>query len=252
MLALDPLNAEFENRSAEEIIMWAYTTFAPDIVMSCSFQMQSLPLLHLVACAAPQLPILFLDTGYHFSETLAFRDRLVREWKLNLQIVRSDISPVEFTRLYGPELYRRDPDLCCYINKVRPMEEALHGRRAWISGIRRDQSRERANTRVLERTPDGVLRVQPMVRWTRADIAQYIQVHRLPEHPLHARGYKSIGCAPCTQPVQEGEDERAGRWAGWSKNECGLHTDLRQDTPASAADAGIRVDHPGSDFGREK
>ncbi len=225
---LGRLNEEFELKSPHEIIAWAVETFWPDIAMSCSFQTQSLPLLHIVWQVAPQLPIIFLDTGYHFPETLAFRDRIVREWGLNLRVVRASLSRDEFARQYGDMLYRRDPDLCCYINKVEPMERVMERLRAWISGIRRDQSPARANTQVLERTPQGVIRVHPIATWTRQDIWRYLREHNLPEHPLLARGYLSIGCAPCTRPVFDGEDERAGRWAGQQKTECGLHTLLRE------------------------
>jgi len=227
------LNAELESKPPHDIITWAVKTFWPDIAMSSSFQTQSLPLLHIVSQVAPQLPILFLDTGYHFPETLAFRDQLVLEWKFNLQTVRAVMPRDEFVRQHGDDLYRKDPDLCCYINKVEPMERAMKGLRAWISGIRRDQSATRTDIQVLERTPDGVLRIHPLATWTRKDVWQYVHDHHLPEHPLLSQGYLSIGCAPCTRHVQEGEDERAGRWAGQEKTECGLHTLLRTgtDTP---------------------
>jgi len=228
MLDLQRLNREFEAKGAHDIVAWAVETFWPDIAMTCSFQTQSLPLLHIVCQVAPQLPVIFLDTGYHFPETLAFRDRIVQEWGVNLRVVRAAMSRDEFVRQYGDTLYQRDPDLCCYINKVEPMQRALAGLRAWISGIRRDQSPARANAQVLERTPEGVIRIHPIVTWTRHDIWRYIHEHNLPVHPLLAQGYLSIGCAPCTRPVHAGEHERAGRWDGREKTECGLHTLLRQ------------------------
>lgn len=225
---LHRLNEELEGRSPAEIIAWAVETFWPKIAMSSSFQTQSLPLLHMVARVAPQIPVIFLDTGYHFPETLAFRDRLVRDWGLNLRIVRADISRETFIRRYGDDLYRHNPDLCCYINKVEPMARVMEGLDAWISGIRRDQSPARAKTKVLELASGGVVRVHPMAAWTRQDVWKYVHAHNLPDHPLLAQGYLSIGCAPCTRPVQAGEDERAGRWAGREKVECGLHTLLRE------------------------
>jgi phosphoadenosine phosphosulfate reductase len=232
MIDLEELNEELESRSTEEIVAWSVETFAPEIGMSCSFQTQSLPLLHLVHRIAPQLLIIFLDTGYHFPETLAFRDRLVRDWGLNLRVVRAHSSPGAQSQPFGGDLYRVDPDLCCYLNKVQPMKESLRGMRAWMSGIRRDQSNDRSTARVLEETADGIVRVHPMLRWTRDDVARYIQAHQLPEHPLQVRGYRSIGCAPCTQPVEGTEDDRSGRWPGADKTECGLHTNLRQSTEA--------------------
>ncbi len=233
-LDLQRLNREFEHAPPHEIIAWAVETFWPDIAMSSSFQTQSLPLLHIVAQVAPQLPIIFLDTGYHFPETLAFRDHIVREWGLNLRVVRSNMPRAEFVRRYGADLYRRDPDLCCYINKVEPMRRATEGLRAWISGIRRDQSPARANIHILEQTPHGVVRVHPLANWTRRDVWRYIAQHNLPHHPLLERGYLSIGCAPCTQPVTNPEDERSGRWQGREKVECGLHTVLRTPAQTSA------------------
>ncbi len=145
------------------------------------------------------------------------------------------MSRHDFVRQYGDSLYRKDPDLCCYINKVEPMQRAMEGLRAWISGIHRDQSPARANTRILELTSQGVVRVHPMAAWTRRDVWQYIHDHNLPEHPLLAQGYLSIGCAPCTRPIHEGEDERAGRWDGQEKTECGLHTLLREEQGSGGA-----------------
>ncbi len=219
---------EMEDWSAEEIVAWAVREFGDGAGMSCSFQSQSLPLLHIVSRVAPGLPVIFLDTGFHFPETLEFRDRLVREWGLNLRVYRAAGGRDEFLRRHGPDLYRRDPDLCCFVNKVEPMQRAMAGLRAWISGIRRDQSPERETVKVVERTAQGVVRLHPMARWTGRDVWRYIHEHDLPDHPLTAAGYLSVGCAPCTRPVALGEGERAGRWSGMGKTECGLHTLLRQ------------------------
>lgn len=226
-LEVEHLSSEFEAKAPNEIIVWAAETFWPDIAVSSSFQTQSLPLLHMVSQVAPQLPILFLDTGFHFPETLAFRDKLVREWGLNLRVLKAGMPREEFLGQYGGNLYRRDPDLCCFINKVEPMQQAMKGLRAWMSGIRRDQSAARSPIQIVEGTPQGVIRVHPLGMWTQEDIQNYIREHSLPGHPLSSRGYASIGCAPCTRPVQAGENERAGRWVGQGKKECGLHTQLR-------------------------
>jgi phosphoadenosine phosphosulfate reductase len=227
---LGELNRSFEGAHPEEILAWAVETFGADIAASSSFQTQGVPLLHMISRVKPDLPILFLDTGYHFPETLAFRDQLVREWGLSLRVVRAVLSRDELVGQYGHDLYRRDPDLCCHVNKVEPMQRALAGLRAWISGIRRDQSPARANIQILEQTRQGVIRVHPMATWARQDIWRYIHQHNLPEHPLLAQGYLSVGCAPCTRPVHIGEDERAGRWVGQERTECGLHTLLREMT----------------------
>ena len=224
---LDELNQTFETAHPTEILQWAAETFWPDIAASSSFQTQGLPLLYMLYQVVPEMPVIFLDTGYHFPQTLAFRDRLVREWGLNLQVARATVTKEQLQQQYGSEPYRLNPDMCCYVNKVLPMKEAMRGLKAWISGIRRDQSPARAKTRILELTSDGVLRVHPMAAWTEHDIWRYINEQDLPEHPLLAEGYMSIGCAPCTRPVFDGEDSRSGRWAGQAKTECGLHTVLR-------------------------
>jgi phosphoadenosine phosphosulfate reductase len=225
---LDELNRSFEGAHPEEILAWAVETFGADIAASSSFQTQGVPLLHMISRVKPDLPILFLDTGYHFPETLAFRDQLVQAWGLSLRVVRAVLSRDEFVDQYGHDLYRRDPDLCCHVNKVEPMQRAVAGLRAWISGIRRDQSSARAEAQILELMSSGEMRVHPMATWRRQDVWRYIHQYNLPEHPLLAQGYLSIGCAPCTRPVYPGEDERGGRWVGQERTECGLHTLLRE------------------------
>jgi phosphoadenosine phosphosulfate reductase len=226
-LSLESLNKKFEAVSAHEIIAETVSDFWPHIAMSSSFQMQSLPLLHIVSQVAPKLPVIFLDTGYHFPETLVFRDQLARDWNLNLRIIRATQSQEALRSTHGQNLHSHNPDLCCYINKVEPMQRAMAGLQAWISGIRRDQSPTRANIQILEKTAQGIIRIHPMATWSRQDIWQYIYDHNLPEHPLLSQGYLSIGCAPCTRPLFAGEEERDGRWAGQDKLECGLHTLLR-------------------------
>ncbi len=224
---IDRLNEAFENRQPPDILEWAFHTFGDDeIAMSCSFQTQSMALLHMATRLKPNLRILFLDTGYHFWETLEFRERMQREWNLNVIDLYRDSRWDVFVRQRVRTLPLEDPDLCCYIHKVQPMQKAVAGLRAWISGIRRDQTPQRAHARILEPQEDGLLKINPLLNWTHAQVMQYIQDHHLPTHPLTGRGYRSIGCAPCTIPVGADAPERAGRWAGRNKTECGLHTDL--------------------------
>lgn len=229
-LNFEVLNQQLEKATPQEIIAWAVDNFWPDIAMSSSFQSQSLPLLHMVAQTAPQLPVIFLDTRYHFPETLAFRDDLIQKWELTVRNVQSAISQERFISEHGEQLYRRDPDLCCHINKVEPMRLATKDLRAWISGIRRDQSSTRVGIQIVEKTPHGLIRVHPMATWTSQDVWRYINHHQLPDHPLLSQGYMSIGCQPCTKPIHFDENERSGRWEGNSKTECGLHTVLRTET----------------------
>jgi phosphoadenosine phosphosulfate reductase len=217
---------DLEESPAEEIVAWAAEQFGDGLAMSSSFQGQSLPLLHLVSRVAPRTPVVFLDTGFHFPETLAFRDRIVKAWGLNLVVARHQPDPGEdaYARM---DLHRQDPDLCCHIHKVEPMRRAMEGRSAWLSGVRRDQGPTRASLRVVETASEGMVRVHPMAAWTDRDVWRYVHEHGLPDHPLTAQGYLSVGCAPCTQPVQIGADPRSGRWPGQQKTECGLHTTLR-------------------------
>ncbi len=220
------LSQEFETKTPQEILRWAAEAFAPDIAVSTSFQTQSMPLLHMVTQTMPGVRVLFLDTGYHFWDTLTFRERVQHEWQLNVVDLYRDSRWDIFVRDHIRTLPIEDANLCCYIHKVQPMQKALAGLRAWITGIRRDQTPERARASILEPQADGLLKINPLLNWTRADIAHYRQEHHLPSHPLYKRGYRSVGCAPCTVAVAASDDDRAGRWAGRGKTECGLHTDM--------------------------
>lgn len=232
-ISVEKANKRLCDAHAGEILAWAVDRFAPDVAMSSSFQTQSLPLLHLVSRVAPDLEILFLDTGFHFPETVAFRDRLIREWGLNVRNLRRQAVHSSNGGAQTPDLYRADPDFCCHMNKVEPMRLATEGLTAWISGIRRDQSEARRDITVVEETGEGLMRIHPMANWSSKDVFQYIADHDLPKHPLLAEGYLTVGCAPCTRPAADGGGERSGRWVGRSKNECGLHTELREQRPVS-------------------
>lgn len=220
------LSAQFEMKTPQQIVEWVVAQFAPEIVVSTSFQTQSMPLLHMVTRAMPDIRVFFLDTGYHFWDTLIFRERIQHEWNLNVVDLYRDSRWDVFVRQNVRTLPLQDANLCCYIHKVQPMQRALDGLRAWISGIRRDQTSERARAQILELQSDGLLKVNPLLNWTKHDIQTYIADHHLPSHPLYQRGYRSIGCAPCTSTVGLNDDDRAGRWAGRGKTECGLHTDM--------------------------
>jgi phosphoadenosine phosphosulfate reductase len=217
-----------EQHTPEDILRWAIAEFAPSIAMSSSFQTQSLPLLHMTTRLMPEIRVFYLDTGYHFWDSLIFREQLTREWHLNVVNLYRDPTWDVFRRRFGRELPQVDPNLCCFIHKVQPMQKALNGLRAWITDIRREQTSTRAKAHILELQPDGLVKVNPLLNWNRTHMAAYAMLYDLPDHPLLEKGYRSIGCAPCTRPVQEGEDERAGRWSGRGKTECGLHTDLFQ------------------------
>ncbi len=230
---LATLNTDFEGADPLKVIHWAADHFLPKLAATSSFQTQSVALLHLISRARPEIPIIFLDTGYHFPETLAYRDQLVASFGLTLRIAHPAMTPAQIVKQHGDALYRSDPDLCCYINKVEPMQRALASLDAWITGIRRDQTANRAAALPIEQLPDGRIKINPLVAWTREDLWTYINRHNLPSHPLFSQGYLSVGCAPCTAPVSAGGDERSGRWRSQVKTECGLHTDAlnhRRDT----------------------
>ncbi len=221
---LETLNERFEQATPEVILEWAALEFGQRVVVSSSFQTQSVALLHLVAQVCPQIPVIFVDTGYHFPETIAYRDQLIDVLKINVITVSADADKRQDFDSEGNPLWRTNPDLCCALHKTAPMAKALVNRDAWISGIRRDQTSIRRVAQPIERQADGLYKVNALLNWSKADLWKYINRYDLPSHPLFSQGYMSIGCAPCTRPVSAGEDERSGRWVGQNKIECGLHT----------------------------
>ena len=176
---LTALNQQFEGADPQRIIAWAAERFMPRFAVSSSFQTQSVALLHLISQTRPDIPVIFLDTGYHFPETLAYRDQLVAQFGLTLRVVRSAVTPVDMVKQHGDALYRRDPELCCYVNKVEPMQRALRDLDAWMTGIRRDQTANRANAQPVEVLPDGRVKINPLLAWTRQDLWAYINRHDL-------------------------------------------------------------------------
>lgn len=225
-LEIETLSQEFETKTPQEIIQWAARRFSPNIAMSSSFQTQSMPLLRMVSQIDRAMTVFFLDTGYHFWETLMFRERIAMEWKLNVFDLKRDPRWDVFALQNIRKLPVEDPNLCCYLHKVQPMQKALQGVKAWITGIRRDQTAVRAHAKILELQDDGLLKINPLLNWTKDDIKKYADEHNLPAHPLLEKGYRSVGCAPCTISIGTNDDDRAGRWAGRGKVECGLHTDM--------------------------
>jgi phosphoadenosine phosphosulfate reductase len=229
MLSVEEIEAysrEFESKQPQEIIQWAVENFWPEIALSSSFQTQSMPLLHMATRLKRGFPVFFLDTGYHFWETLIFRERIASEWQLNVIDLYRDTRWDVFVRQRVRTLPLEDPDLCCFLHKVQPMQKALRDLKAWITGIRRDQTPVRARAQILEVQEDGLLKINPLLNWTKADVLRYIEAQHLPVHPLLEKGYRSVGCAPCTNVTGAEDDDRAGRWAGRGKIECGLHTEM--------------------------
>jgi phosphoadenosine phosphosulfate reductase len=241
-LEIERLSDEFETKTPQEIIKWAVDTFWPQIVLSSSFQTQSMPLLHMASQIRHGILVFFLDTGYHFWETLIFREQIASDWHLNVLDLYRDTRWDAFARSRTRSLPLDDPNLCCFIHKVQPMQKALKDMLAWISGIRRDQTSVRASAKILELQNDGLVKINPLLNWTKADIKRYAEENHLPSHPLLEKGYRSIGCAPCTVAIGLNVDERAGRWAGRGKLECGLHTNMFQHKDIAEVKNDFRID----------
>ncbi|HEY7729646.1 MAG TPA: phosphoadenylyl-sulfate reductase [Gaiellaceae bacterium] len=217
-LAFDP-----ESLDAEELLGWAARDFGDRLCLTCSWQKQSSVLCHMVAELGLDLDVVELDTHLFFRETYETRDELVARY--GLRLLRPPVVTVaEQHRREGPNLWERDPDRCCHVRKVEPLIEALEPFDAWVSGIRREQSPSRAGTPKLQWSERyRVWKVHPLADWDDKRIWAYIAVNEIPYNPLHDVGYRSIGCIPCTRPTRPDEEERAGRWAGSDKLECGLH-----------------------------
>jgi len=223
----DEYEVDFEAMSAGDVLRWASEEFGERLVLTCSWQKQSSVLVHMVSELGLGVPVVELDTALFFAETYETRERLVERYGLNL-IRPAVMSVAEQHREEGANLWERDPDRCCHIRKVEPLERALEPYEAWISGIRREQSLTRKDARKVEWSERyGVWKIHPLVDWDAKRVQAYIVVNEIPYNPLHDRGYPSVGCMPCTRPVLRDEDERAGRWADSDKIECGIHAPVR-------------------------
>lgn len=198
--------------------------------LTSSFQSQSVPLLHVISQIDKSIPIYFLNTGFLFPETNSFKNQLVKDFGLNVIGLESNISKIHQLDPEHHFFYSSDPDYCCHINKVLPLEPILMQYDVWINGVRADQNANRRNMKPEQMGAHNVLRYHPILQWTKADIETYRGKFNLPFHPLESMGYNSIGCEPCTVKKSAG-NERNSRWAGMKKTECGLHTDLAVESP---------------------
>jgi phosphoadenosine phosphosulfate reductase len=210
---LQALSRRYEGAPAEKIVRWAAATFGHRLTLAAS--MADAVLIDVAARVLPGIEVIFLDTQYHFQETLATTERIRDRYPIRLRVVWPEARP--------DDLWRTDPDACCHARKVVPMERALEGRAAWLSGLRRADSPDRSEASVVHRDRRGLVKINPLIAWSDDDVARYVAEHDVPVNPLVAQGYASIGCWPCTRPVHGGEDARAGRWGGSAKTECGLH-----------------------------
>jgi phosphoadenosine phosphosulfate reductase len=214
---------ELEEASALEIIGWAADNFGERLAVTSS--MADAVVAHLASRVKPGIDVLFLDTGYHFAETIGTRDAVAQVYDVNVINVTPTLSVAGQDAAFGKDLFARDPDRCCALRKVAPLNAAMRDYDAWVTGLRRDETPSRANTPVVSwDAKRGKVKVCPIARWTQDDVNAYVAEHGILLNPLLLDGYDSIGCRPCTRRTLAGEDSRAGRWAGSSKTECGLHT----------------------------
>ena len=223
---LEAAGVLLENASPTEILAWAIERYHPRLTMATAFGPEGCAIIHMIARIEPSVRVFNLDTGYQFAETLRLRDRIAEELGLVVELVRPIQTVAEYESANGGPVYNHEPDRCCRDRKLQPMKRAIVGYDAWISSIRADQSSHRAKASVVGFDQKfGLVKINPLLRWTQRDVWAYIMTHGVPYNPLHDHGYPSIGCWPCTRSVQAGEtDERAGRWAGQAKTECGLHS----------------------------
>lgn len=224
------LDAQFSGMETEDILAWAWNRFGARAAIGTSFQGSGLVMMHLAREAGLNFPVFTLDTGLLFPETLELHRRLEEFLGWKIESIVPDFTVEEQAATNGPELWKRDPDLCCTIRKVVPLQSKLQDLDCWITGLRRNQSEARAGIGVIElyaltgtSGPD-IVKLNPMANWSRDEIWEYIHQHKIPYNPLYAQGYRSIGCMTCTRKTGEEEGERAGRWTGFNKAECGIHT----------------------------
>ena len=229
---VEALAARLEGRTPQEILLAAFNEFGDRVAIATGFGAEGAALIDMAVKINPRPNIFFLDTGFLFPETYELRRRIEARYGIEIGAVQTAITPEIQDEMFGPRLWSSDPDLCCRLRKLEPLKEALHHLDAWITAIRRDQTEARATARAAEWDYRWQrVKVNPLVGWTKRDVWNYISKHGVPYNPLHDAGYPSIGCTHCTRAVRAGESERAGRWAGHIKTECGLHSETTQVVP---------------------
>ena len=226
---LQDLSDRLESATPQEIVGWAIETYRDKLTVATAFGAEGCCLLAMIAQSRDETglaPDIFnLDTGYQFPETLELRERLQARYGLSMRLVSAPETIEHMEARFGGPIYGTNPDHCCYLRKVVPLQTAVQGFDAWLTAIRRDQTPERARAPIVGRDPKyrHLVKINPLAHWRKQQVWDYIQTHNVPVNPLHAQGYPSIGCGLCTRPIFAGEDDRAGRWAGTAKRECGLH-----------------------------
>ena len=214
-----------ETATPQEILQYAVDRFAPRFTMATAFGPEGMTLIHMLAEIAPDTPIFNLDTGYQFAETLELRNRVKQRYGIEVELKKPDTTVEQYEALHGGPLYKTDPNRCCFDRKLRVLHESARGMYAWASAIRRDQSEDRQRAAIVGWDHKFQLaKISPLANWTKKEVWNLISKEKIPYNPLHDKGFPSVGCWPCTRAVQMGEDERSGRWSGFAKKECGLHT----------------------------
>ncbi len=226
------LNQRFHGLPTEKILGWAWERFGTRAAIGTSFQGAGLVMLHLAQRNGLKLPVFTLDTGLLFPETVALKKKLEDFFELKIESLEPDLTVEQQADVQGPELWNREPDLCCTLRKVLPLQDKLADLDCWITGLRREQSDSRADIGIIElytldqEANRDIAKLNPMAEWSRDNVWKYLRENKIPYNPLQDQGYRSIGCQPCTKKTGKGEDERAGRWTGFKKVECGIHTFL--------------------------
>lgn len=218
-------NMRLEHATPEDILTWAVDRYFPHFTMATGLGPEGCLIISMLAKIEPRVYVFNLDTGYQFPETLELRERIAEKYGIVVDLQQPEVSVAEYEAVHGGPLYRSNPDKCCHDRKIAVLHRVAKDFDAWASGIRRDQSPCRAGAPIVcWDNKFGLVKISPLAAWTRRDVWGRIVKERIPYNPLHDRGYPSIGCQPCTRAVVYGEAERAGRWSGWAKTECGLHT----------------------------
>jgi phosphoadenosine phosphosulfate reductase len=216
---------QLADASPEDILRWATDRFGDKFTMATAFGPEGMCLIHMLGEIAPQTHIFNLDTGYQFPETLDLRERVRKRYGIAVEMKQPEVTVAQYEALHGGPLYKTNPDQCCFDRKIKVLRQAVVGFHSWASAIRRDQSPDRANVPIVGWDKKfSLVKVSPLANWTKQDVWKLITDHDIPYNPLHDQGFTSIGCFPCTRAVLMGEDERAGRWSGFAKTECGLHS----------------------------
>ena len=225
---LDELQAAsqlLEAATPQDILRWTIERYAPRFTMATAFGPEGMCLIHMLAEIAPQTPLFNLETGYQFAETMELREQVKRRYGIEVEYKYPETTVEQYEAMHGGPLYKNNPNQCCADRKLTVLRKAARGFHAWGSAIRRDQSPDRAKAAIVGWDKKfHLIKISPLANWTKKDVWGFISKHDIPYNSLHDRGYPSIGCWPCTRQIMEGEDERAGRWSGFAKTECGLHS----------------------------